>query len=83
MESSGRIATVWDRKGSYVKEIHCLLHKLCFLYFTVLLVSLFFAGEVQDGVSLLSPGCPGSCFVDHAGLELAKICLPLCPECWD
>jgi hypothetical protein len=29
---------------------------------------------------LYSPGCPGTHFVDQAGLELH---LPLPPECWD
>ena len=26
--------------------------------------------------------CPGTHSVDHIGLELAEICLPLPPECW-
>ena len=31
----------------------------------------------QDRVSLGNiPGCPGTCFVDQAGLELIKLCLP-------
>jgi hypothetical protein len=35
----------------------------------------------QDGVSLCSPGCPGTCSVDQAGLELTEICLLLPSEC--
>jgi hypothetical protein len=34
----------------------------------------------QDRVSLYRPGCPGTHFVDQAGLEL---CLPLPPKFWD
>jgi hypothetical protein len=30
----------------------------------------FFGGGVQDRVSLCSPGCPGTHFVDQAGLKL-------------
>jgi hypothetical protein len=29
------------------------------------------------GHSLCSPGCPGTCSIDQAGLELTEICLPL------
>jgi hypothetical protein len=35
-----------------------------------------------DRVSLCSPGCPGTHFVDQAGLELRNH-LPLPPKCWD
>ena len=31
---------------------------------------------------LCSPGCPGTHFVDQAGLD-SEICLPLPPKCWD
>jgi hypothetical protein len=34
-------------------------------------------------VSLCSPGCPGTCSVDQAGLELTEICLLLPSKCWD
>jgi hypothetical protein len=37
----------------------------------------------QDRISLCSLGCPGSSFIDQAGLELTEIHLPLPPECWD
>jgi hypothetical protein len=40
---------------------------------------LFFS--FQNRVSLCSPSCPGTCFVDQAGLELTEIHLPLPPEC--
>jgi hypothetical protein len=36
----------------------------------------------QDRVSLYSPGCPGTHFVDQAGLK-PEIRPPLPPECWD
>jgi hypothetical protein len=34
---------------------------------------LFFGGGVRDGVSLYNPGCPGTHFVDQAGLELRNL----------
>jgi hypothetical protein len=37
----------------------------------------------QDKVSLCnSPGCPGTDFVDQAGLELGEIHLPLTHRCY-
>ena len=42
----------------------------------LLLLLLFF----WDRVSLYSPDCPGTQYVEQAGLELIEICLP--PECW-
>jgi hypothetical protein len=45
--------------------------------FVVVVVVLF---VFRDNVSLCSPGCPGTHFVDQAGLELrdppASLCLP-------
>ncbi|KAM7320530.1 hypothetical protein ACRRTK_020973 [Alexandromys fortis] len=38
---------------------------------------------LQNTVSLCSPVCPGTCFVDQADLKLTEIHLPLPPECWD
>jgi hypothetical protein len=40
-------------------------------------------GGKIDRVSLCSPGCPGTHFVDQTGLELIEIHLSLPPECWD
>jgi hypothetical protein len=40
-------------------------------------------GQFQDRVSLCSPGCPGTHFIDQAGLEFTEINLTLAPECWD
>jgi hypothetical protein len=38
----------------------------------------------RDRVSLYSSGCPGTHFVDRAGLLLnSEISLPLPPEAWD
>jgi hypothetical protein len=36
----------------------------------------------QDKVSLYSPGCPGTHFVDQVASN-SEICLPLPPKCWD
>jgi hypothetical protein len=40
----------------------------------------WFLVSFWDRVSLCSPGWPGTCFVDQAGLELTEICLPLPPQ---
>lgn len=37
----------------------------------------------QDRVSMGSPGCLEICCVDHAGLKLSEIPLPLPPRHWD
>jgi hypothetical protein len=37
---------------------------------------------IQDRVCLCSPGCPGTCSVDQAGLKVQIYHLPLPPECW-
>jgi hypothetical protein len=45
-----------------------------------LFVCLFFCLFVfRDRVSLYSPGCPRTHFVD----QNSEICLPLPPKCWD
>jgi hypothetical protein len=38
--------------------------------FVCLFVFCFFGGRVRDRVSLYNPGCPGTHFVDQAGLKL-------------
>lgn len=50
-------------------------------FFFVFAYSCLSCFEIE--VSLCSPGWPGICFVDHAGLELEKISLPLPPQWWD
>ncbi|EDL00943.1 mCG146985 [Mus musculus] len=50
--------------------------------FLGLAIIVFFFFFPEDRVSLCSPGCPGTHFVDHAGLKL-EIRLPLPPEYWD
>jgi hypothetical protein len=53
------------------------------MIYTLFFVCLFVGFLVfQDRVSLCSPGCPGTHFVDQAGLELRNH-LPLPPECWN
>lgn len=38
---------------------------------------------VSARISLCVSDWPGICCVDHAGLKLTEIYLPLKPECWD
>jgi hypothetical protein len=49
--------------------------------YLLVLVVWFGFGFLQDRVSLCSSGCPRTHSVDHAGLKLTKICLPLPPKC--
>jgi hypothetical protein len=48
----------------------CGLSKCYFFFVVVVLVFLFYFVLFRDRVSLYSPGCPGTHFVDQAGLEL-------------
>jgi hypothetical protein len=57
----------------------CLSIEFYFILFYLFIYLFVF----QDGVSLCSPGCPGTHSVDQAGLKFTEICLPLLPECWD
>jgi len=43
------------------------------LYFTDVWLVFFLGGGVRDRVSLYSPGCPGTHFVDQAGLEFRNL----------
>lgn len=55
----------------------------CSPWFACLLVCLVLFC-FQDEVSLYSPGCPRTHFVDHAALELPEsLCLPLPPKGWN
>lgn len=45
--------------------------------------SSFLMLEKMRQVSLCSPGCPATHYVDQAGPKLNEICLPLLSECWD
>jgi hypothetical protein len=59
------------RKLNYSKSFYFFLF-VCvwFLFLFVWLVGWGFCLVSQDRVSLYSPGCPGTHFVDQAGLEL-------------
>jgi hypothetical protein len=50
--------------------------------FGFFVVFCFVWGGVQERVSLCSPGCPGTHFVDQAVLELRNPPASV-PECWD
>lgn len=64
---------------------------IAFVVILLLLLLLFKAylilwgGQVgiRDKVSLCSSGYPGIHYVNQAGPELTKICLPLPPKFWD
>ena len=47
----------------------CLFFVFCFLFFCFFCIFFFF----RDRVSLFSPGCPGTHFVDQADLELINL----------
>lgn len=45
--------------------------------------SAFCRGWEGYRVSLYSPVCPGTRYVDQAGLKLTEFCLLLAAECWE
>jgi hypothetical protein len=42
------------------------------IYFILFIIIIYLLLVFQDRVSLYSPGCPGTHFVDQAGLELGN-----------
>jgi hypothetical protein len=60
-------------------QMHFSMHPFCFVLFCFVL---FCFVLFWDRVSLCNPGCPGTHFVDQAGLKLRNP-LPLPPKCWD
>jgi hypothetical protein len=55
--------------GAFLIAFFFFLVCLFVLFFVCLFVCLFF----RDRISLYSPGCPGTHFVDQAGLELRNL----------
>ena len=75
-----------DRFWLIIRQIGWAIWFSLFLnsfFFFSLLIYLFILGGFRDKVYLCnSPGCPGTCSVDQAGLgSEINLCLP--PECWD
>jgi hypothetical protein len=60
-----------DNIAKNANIIVCFLSVL--LFFFVFVLFFVFCFFFQDRVSLYSPGCPGTHFVDHAGLELRNL----------
>ena len=59
---------------SYVSV--CMIYDSC--YFKLINYLFVYFGFSQDRISLCNPGCPGTCSVDQAGLELKRLtCLYL------
>jgi hypothetical protein len=57
----------YNTRLAFQSQIHLLLYYFCsFLFVLFVCLFVFF----RDRVSLCSPGCPGTHFVDQAGLEL-------------
>jgi hypothetical protein len=54
----------------YSKTMDGVKAKLCFSFACLLVDWLVLASLFYDRVSLCSPGCPGTCSLDQAGLEL-------------
>lgn len=50
--------------------------------FLMHLIGLFFVFHFWDWISLCSPGCPRTSYVEQSWLQLIEIHLPLLPECW-
>jgi hypothetical protein len=68
----------WEWKlGSLEEQV--LLHKALWLWSLFYCLLFFFRARVL----LCSSWCPGTHYVDQAGLKSTEICLLLPPECWD
>jgi hypothetical protein len=71
----------WDLTSSLSEELlgplsHFSSHVFLFIFYfiiTFLFVYLFVFAFFRDRVSLCSSGCPGTHFVDQAGLELRNL----------
>jgi hypothetical protein len=79
----GTEGTSWERLGTRLDFFKCTLYSCVIFFYLFIYLFIFFGFLVfQDRVSLYSPGCPETHFVDQAGLELRNPpALP--PECWD
>jgi hypothetical protein len=61
---------------AYTKGLHRSAMVFLFVCLFACFVFFFFFLVFQDKVSLYSPGCPGTHFVDQAGLELRNLPAP-------
>lgn len=50
--------------------------------FLVHLIGFLFVFHFWNRISLCSPGCPRTSYVEQSRLQLIEIHLPLLPECW-
>ena len=79
----------WCNRSIWVHLAHSALCQRsfvivsCFSFAFICLVGWLVGFWFFKTVSLCSPGCPRTHFVDQAGLELTEILLPLFLECWD
>ena len=62
-------------------QTHPWMRVLYFNVFCLFVCFVLFCFVFRDRVSLCSPGCPGTHFVDQADLELKN--LPPPPKFWD
>lgn len=56
-------------------------HWVCTFSFLIILSSYFFVYLFRERVFLSHPSCPGTHYIDQAGLELTEILLPMPPTC--
>ena len=59
--SKGEITSFRYEPGNSSRFLYCFCYYFCFAFFFL------------DKVSLCSPGCPGTCTVDQAGLKLGDL----------
>ena len=65
----------------FIIPVGCFILSFGFVWTFVCLLLSCFIFWVR--VSLCSSGCPGTHYVNQAGLKLTEICLPLPVKCWD
>jgi hypothetical protein len=64
---------IYSIRISYMNMIHPYSSSTTSVFLFCFVLVWFFFWFFQDRVSLYSPGCPGTHFVDQAGLELRNL----------
>ena len=82
-ESAGESTPLSPSSPLQEPSVSPILTQSCPPFICVCLFVCLFRGG-WDRVSLCSFGaCPGTWSIDHAGLKLTEILMPLPPKCWD
>jgi hypothetical protein len=62
-----------EKRGELDSPFHTVLKSICVFIIFIIYLFIYLSLVFRDRVSLYSPGCPGTHFVDQAGLELRNL----------